>query len=363
MIKRIYVNNYRALVNFEMQPGEIDVLCGTNGTGKSSIIDAVRFICSLASGRSKFTEDEGDGDINISQLQFTSWLDSRVQTFEMDISSDGREFCYKIELEQLENHCPRVSKESAVCNGQLLYTRDLDGVHLDGGSSFSLDWRQAALPMIAPSAARKNVEYLQKAISRIVILRPDVHLITAESRSESRALDLNMGNFVSWYRLLSQEQDYTDALRDCLKIVWTDMRSLLLENTGTSAKLMKLRFESADLSIDQLSDGERMLLCLYAVQTALQMSKMDTLILDEPDNFVSLQEIQPWFIELAGDADETHQALIVTHNGEILNAGAARKLLAARDGHGAPVRIAELATPEGMMPSEALSRGWGGENE
>ena len=50
MIKRIYINNYRCLVAFEMHFNEMDVLCGMNGTGKSSVFDAMRLIRDLAVG-------------------------------------------------------------------------------------------------------------------------------------------------------------------------------------------------------------------------------------------------------------------------------------------------------------------------
>src|ERR1035438_8231016 len=46
---------------------------------------------------------------------------------------------------------------------------------------------------------------------------------------------------------------------------------------------------------NELSEGQRCLICLYAILHFV-LAKGHTAILDEPDNFVSLREIQPWLM-------------------------------------------------------------------
>ncbi len=41
MLKRLYVDNYKCLVNFEFVPQQIQLLLGVNGTGKSSVFDVL----------------------------------------------------------------------------------------------------------------------------------------------------------------------------------------------------------------------------------------------------------------------------------------------------------------------------------
>ncbi|WP_437300234.1 AAA family ATPase [Sorangium sp. So ce426] len=41
VITRIYIDNFRTLVNFEWKPGKLALLLGENGSGKSSVIDAL----------------------------------------------------------------------------------------------------------------------------------------------------------------------------------------------------------------------------------------------------------------------------------------------------------------------------------
>src|SRR5262249_26891149 len=46
-IARLYVNNYRCFVNFELRPGRRSLLLGYNGSGKSSAFDVLHAIRDL----------------------------------------------------------------------------------------------------------------------------------------------------------------------------------------------------------------------------------------------------------------------------------------------------------------------------
>lgn len=359
MITRLYVNNFRSLVAFNINFDSINILCGSNGAGKSSVFDAIQFISSLATGSCFFSSESDDYGRNISKLDFTSWLKSSVQEFEIELTYKNNSFKYVIHLEQEGDFVPRVIKESAYCNDKELYRRDLDGVHFDNGrSGFPLDWHQAALASIQPVPERKEIEFLRLAFSELLVLRPNVQSMSLESKSESQKLNLTMGNLSSWYRFLSQSQEFTDELREVLKSVWSDLKYLEFENAGLSVKVMKFRFEKIDLQFHQLSDGEKLLVGLYTVYTALKLRKINTVFIDEPDNFVSLQELQPWFLEMSSLSDENHQIVLITHNGEILNVNTAKTLLLSRDNHSSPARVGELKVPSSMFPSEVLARGW-----
>ena len=225
MITRLYVNNYRSLVAFEMRFDSMNVFCGANGSGKSSMFDAIQFICALATGTCFLGGLSGTRGRTVSQLEFTNWMQSNTQEFEIDIASDNHQFHYVIHLEQVEHHEPRIKQEVASCDGRELYTRDLDGIHFDNGrSGFPLDWRQTALASIQAVPERREIALLQTALSSLLILRPDVHSIEAESKAESHSLSINLSNLTSWYRYLSQDQECTDLLRESLKGVWPDLK-------------------------------------------------------------------------------------------------------------------------------------------
>jgi ABC-type lipoprotein export system ATPase subunit len=366
VITRLYANNFRCLVAFETKFESFGVLCGPNGAGKSSVFDVLRIIRDLATGDSYLG---GKGDRDITRLEFTNWLDSRTQEFELGVTADGHTFEYLIHIEQVaSDEKPRIVRERATCDKRELFDRNLDGVlfkkQSGQDSGFPLDWRQAALGSIQPAGDRREIQILQQAVAKLLILRPSPRGVEKESKGESVRPDLYLGNLTSWYRSLSQEQDWTDSLRGSLQDVWPDFKSFRLGTVGLNAKALQLRFEASEdraglLFFDQLSDGEKALVGLYMVRAALATGATQTVLIDEPDNYVGLPELQPWTLSLRELLDENHQAILVSHHPEILaNAGGEFGRYLWRDNHTSPTRIGPLNVPAGLGPGEAIARGW-----
>ncbi len=370
MIKRIYANNFRCLVAFEATFDSFGLLCGPNGVGKSSVFDVLKIIRDLGTSTAVLG---GDGPTDIRELEFTNWLDEkvdRIQEFELGVSANGHEFDYKLHIEQAYGNVkPRIIKEVATCDDRILFTRDLDGVTFtreDGSQSgFPLDWCQAALGAIQPTGALRDIESLQETLSKIHILRPSPRQMEPESKMEARQPVLNLSNILSWYRSLAQEQDWTDALRDSLQNVWPDFKSFKLENMGLNTKALQFRFDSElgrDLKpyfFHQLSDGEKMLVGLYMIRAAMETSAAKIVWIDEPDNYVGLPELLPWVLSMRELLDDEHQTIMISHHPEILgNAGEENGKYLWRDNHTSPTRVGPMRVPEGLTPAEAMARGW-----
>ena len=359
MITRFYVNNYRCLVALDIRFDLLEVICGANGTGKSSVFDAIKFITDLAAGRCFLGGQSGDFNNRIvTNLEFNHWLNSTTQEFELEIEADNHIFLYVIHIEQSPQHEPRIIKEEAFCDNKPLYNRDLNGVHFDLDRGFPLDWRQAALASIQPIFERREIEILQKALSSLIITRPNVRNMEFESKTESLFPNFDFSNLTSWYRHLAQDQEFTDLLRDSLKNVWPDMKFLKLADAGMSFKVLELHFEGEIIPFSCLSDGEKMLISLYMIHAALVKGNTESVFIDEPDNFVSLQELQPWLFSMSEVTDKRHQAIIISHNAEILDSNPSRGIIFWRDNHKSPARIGPLNIPGGMSARDALVRGW-----
>ncbi len=372
MITRLYANNFRCLVAFKAEFDSFGVLCGPNGAGKSSVFDAVTLIRTLATGDGYLG---GDGERDVPHLEFTNWQkgtaqESTIQEFELAVTAAGHSFEYVLHIEQKADYeKPRIVREGATCDKKSLFERDLEGVRFkksDGTQTgFPLDWRQAALASIQPKGSLSELATLQETISKLLILRPNPRGMEKESKAESRRPDLYLNNLTSWYRSLYQDQDWTNALRDLLRDVWPDFKSFRLEDVGMNTKALQLRFESSNgpdggvLFFNQLSDGEKAIVGLYMVRAALATGAAQTVLIDEPDNFVGLPELQPWVLSLREMLDEDHQAIIISHHPEVLNnAGEEFGCYLWRDNHTSPTRIGPLKVPAGLNPGEAVARGW-----
>ena len=361
MLTRFYANNYRTLVAFDIRFDSMAVFCGANGSGKSSMFEAIQFVRDLATGNC-FLGDLGSRTPNVvSKLDFTFWMKSDMQEFEVEFDINGQQLEYLIHLEQTASFEPRITKEIARCDGKELYTRDLSGIKFGNRSGFPLDWRQAALSSIQSANENwKEIGLLQSAFANLIILQPNVKEFESESVKESRFPNYNLHNLTSWYRYLAQDQDFTDVLRESLKDIWPDdFKSLRLNDAGITTKWLGLRFQDIDqIPFDQLSDGEKMLIGLYTIHAALSMGSVNTVMIDEPDNYVSLQELQPWLLSISELVDKDHQVLIISHNAEILESNPSGSIFFWRDNHSSPTRVGPVNIPEGLAFGEALARGW-----
>jgi ATPase subunit of ABC transporter with duplicated ATPase domains len=124
------------------------------------------------------------------------------------------------------------------------------------------------------------------------------------------------------------------------------------------------RFGSSSTSINfglnELSDGQRSLIALYMILHFL-IAKGHTIFLDEPDNFISLREIQPWLLAAEDAVEESKgQLILISHHPEILNYWAREYgLLFSREenGHVRTKPYREVADT-GLDPAETIARGW-----
>jgi ATPase subunit of ABC transporter with duplicated ATPase domains len=89
--------------------------------------------------------------------------------------------------------------------------------------------------------------------------------------------------------------------------------------------------------------------------------KGHTVLIDEPDNFIALREIQPWLLA-AEEAVEDHdgQLILISHHPEVLNQWASEhglRFFREDNGH---VRTQKFKADENgnLQPSELIARGW-----
>jgi ABC-type branched-subunit amino acid transport system ATPase component len=87
MIRRLYVDNFKCLVNFELQVQELALLLGPNGVGKTSVLDVIFGVRALLSGQAKVTDEKV-----FPTPTLTRWQNRNKQVFELDMTSTGTIF-------------------------------------------------------------------------------------------------------------------------------------------------------------------------------------------------------------------------------------------------------------------------------
>ena len=146
MIKRLYIDNYKCLVNFELPLQELTLLLGPNGVGKTSVLDVMFALRRLLSGEAKVTDAEA-----FPTPTLTRWQKRDKQAFEVEVVLDKDELRYRLEIEhERATRRARISLERLESNGKPLFVFEMGEVHLyrddcSQGPGYNADWAESAL--------------------------------------------------------------------------------------------------------------------------------------------------------------------------------------------------------------------------
>jgi predicted ATPase len=367
MIKRLYIDNFKSLVNFELNVQELTLLLGPNGVGKTSVLDVVFAVRQLLSGIAKITDR---GVFPTSTL--TRWQKRTVQVLELDVTLGGNDYRYRLEIEHdPTNRRARVELEQLELGGAPLFRFRHGEVQLyrdnhSAGPTFSADWSESALARIPPRNDNTHLTRFLDFMRKVIVCGIYPASFAAESATEDAVLERDAHNFASWYRhLLLERQDLVPEFTKALQEVIDGFRIIRMEKVGLSTWALMVMFdqygEKYELRLDEISDGQRALLALYSL-VRLAAGQGYTLFLDEPDNYVALAEIQPWLIELADACGgSVPQAVLCSHHPELIDyLGGDRGVLLERESSGVTraKELAENAADGGLRLSERVARGW-----
>ena len=213
-------------------------------------------------------------------------------------------------------------------------------------------------------AQRDNLAQIQGFLDWIrglCIVRIDPNHMDSESDEDIVHPAVNMANFASWYRHLVQENsEVINGIAEMLRQVLPGFSSLSLQKEGEQTRVLKALFATeankskTKFDFNELSEGQRVLIVLYTL-IGMMRDTPALYCIDEPDNFVSLKEIQPWLHEIEALTEDTPaQVLIISHHPEIINYLAPSIVRFYRLESGfvkvSPFRITE--TNSGLLPAE-----------
>jgi predicted ATPase len=362
MLTRVYIDNFLCFVNFEYRPEIKQLLLGPNGSGKSSLLTAIRNLKQFVRG------DENP----FTQSTRTRWQDRPLQVFELAARLDDQDYEYRVEI----RFAPETREQSV----------QLERLTVSGNPVFELTKGEIRFfpsnasnePMAVPFRATKSALQLSQLsnshvrrfvewVETIHCFRIDVYpgAMDEVADSEEQQPDDELQNFAPWYRHLVQTYPednvlFLKSIKDCLD----GFQALRFASDEDGTRKLWADFtgpkKRVSYKLSELSEGQRYLLALYAV-LHFGIARRETVFVDEPDNFISLREIQPWL--LAADQtvlDGGGQLILISHHPELLNQWApSYGLRFFREGN-AQVRTEKFRTdPEGILqPSELIARGW-----
>ncbi len=362
MLKRIYIHNFRCLENFELDVGNINLFMGVNGSGKSSVFHVLRKIQKLVTGNGKVTSLFNPEDLTI-------WQKSLTHTFALEIAGNGGRYKYELAIEHEETkQKARVAYEKLWFNDNPLLKFESGNAQLyhddhTKGPKYPFDWNQSAVATLPARPDNTYITWFRERLGRFIIVQIDPTSMAEDSIAEETSVDYRMQNFVSWYRHIYQNQGKAIEITESLREVLPGFEYFEFVKTGELQRILRLFFSSENgeyfYRFSQLSDGQRMLIALYTLLYYAQFEDY-TICIDEPQNYVSLPEIQPWLMLVEQFCDAgTLQTLLISHHPELIDYfGASAGCWFYRQVH-TPTRVRRLVADEsGLPPSELVASGW-----
>lgn len=361
MITRIYADNFRCLGNFEFRPKQLNLLLGENGSGKTSLFEVLLrirlLVVSGSSAASLFTRTK------------TIWDRRTTQSFEIEVEGPEGTFSYRLEIQHPLPPAPEepiIKGEFLTFRGKPLFRYSDGQVQLfdedhEPGATFPFKPEQSFLPNL--EAQNSKLQWFKGFVAGINLFQLNPWLLDPFSRQDEQYLSLNGSNFVSWLRYLSDERP--EAKLECekrLAEIIPGFQRFRFQSVGDQkglwASFDREGGANYELPLLNLSEGQRILAILYSVLYGL-VGKVSVLCFDEPENFISLPEVQPWLQSLRDLVEErSGQALVISHHPEVIDYLTSDSAFRFERPGGDLVRVSDW-TPDPsliMKPSEILVR-------
>jgi predicted ATP-binding protein involved in virulence len=118
VLKRLYVHNYKCLVNFEINfDQDISLFLGANGSGKSTVFEVLRKIIELLLDEKKIVNVFKNADK-------TRWLQREPQNFQFEMDVEIQSNIYKylltVDLGSYPSEAAKIKNESLYSNNEML---------------------------------------------------------------------------------------------------------------------------------------------------------------------------------------------------------------------------------------------------
>ena len=365
MITRLRVKNYRCFEDFDWTPDQICLLIGQNGTGKSTLFGLLEGLRGMLVGKRSI-----ESLFNPESIYRAAPTGVELQ-IRLEISHSGANFAYELKitfdkgfvqqsiLETLTRGGRSVIESS---DGQVVQNRE------DLPIEFSLQPGNSAVGTVGDLKGENSLSLFREAIQGLFAFFPNPARIksSGDTRIHDR-LKPDASNLIGWLRSIEHfDSPIFSKFESELKELLPGLQKLFFAEIGDQDERLKLNYFDSPgefgyyFDFGELSDGQKILVALCAL-VWLSKPQPAVLLLDEPENFLALAEVQP-LINALLDAAQEHgtQLIIASHHPELFNALAKDYGIVLSRGEHGRIGWKRFRDVEeyGLSPAEVIARGW-----
>lgn len=342
-ITKLHIEGFRSLRNVDWSPGDLNVIIGPNGTGKSNLLRFLELISVSAQGRlGKYVQSLGGMDPIVWDGQSTSIkfiLESKPagseldpEQYELEMIRLGSGSSYKIENEHLINsHKQRKGTEKKPF--KFLERRAKTAVIFDENErtfvtpeEFVSDEESLLSIASGPFINNHFIPPFQRELASIAVYR-DLNTNTdapirqsAISRMEKR-VDPDGQNLISvMHTLYTGDRGFKNDINLAMRAAFgDDFEELIFPPAADQRIQLRVRWKSLkrEQSAAELSDGTLRFLFLLTVLASPSLAPI--IAIDEPETGLH-PSMLPLIAEYAVEAAKRSQVILTTHSPQFLDA-------------------------------------------
>jgi predicted ATPase len=283
--------------------------------------------------------------------------------FELDIETNNDIYRYSLvmELMSLLTDDLFIREESLYCNNKVLIESSDNKTLFGKETPLSFDESRSSVNRYIPIFAFDFLNYLRT----LLIVRINPYEMISTINKANTEVKTDFSNYAEWFAHLNEKnRKGVSAFEKAMRDILVGFDYFRIEQAG-QAKVLQIDFENTahkkeiiTYYFNELSEGQKVLIALYAL---IYCAPENSLIcIDEPENFLALPEIQPWFDTLYDQcAERGLQALLISHHPKIIN------LLACDSGYWFSrennlTRVQKISPVDesGLSIAELIERGW-----
>lgn len=342
-ITKLDIEGFRSLRNVNWSPGELNVIIGPNGTGKSNLLRFLELISVSAQGRlGKYVQSLGGMDPIVWDGQSTSIkfvLETKPagseldpEQYELEMIRLGSGSSYKIENEHLINS-HKLRKGSEKKPFKFLERRAKTAVIYDENErtfvtpeEYVSDEESLLSIASGPFINNHFIPPFQRELASIAVYR-DLNTNTdapirqsAISRMEKR-VDPDGQNLISvMHTLYTGDRDFKNDINLAMRAAFgDDFEELIFPPAADQRIQLRVRWKSLkrEQSAAELSDGTLRFLFLLTVLASPSLAPI--IAIDEPETGLH-PSMLPLIAEYAVEASKRSQIILTTHSPQFLDA-------------------------------------------
>ncbi|KPA16276.1 chromosome segregation protein SMC [Candidatus Magnetomorum sp. HK-1] len=327
MITRLQINNFRSLKHINLPLNSLNVLCGLNGSGKSNIVDSIRFLKdALRYGlKESITKRGGIRDIlcktgHENEIQFRFEFSKSEMTGFYSFSIEKQEVRYHLKRESLSIQTNKNAKED-------------QSIRFDSTEKTLTETHKGTIkPIIYPDNIINNHDLALPALRTISTELSDIfqlltnfsfyNIIPANLRApqiltEPYPLDEQGNNLYSTLKDLQEKTDNT-ALLNLLKAAIHNFNNYSIETIGEYLITRIHYLPDRSFELSQESEGTLKLLGLLTAMNQHVNKPSSLFIVEEPE-----LNIYPETTCIIGEAIKElslySQVIITSHSPDLIN--------------------------------------------